>query len=168
VTRRRYAPVAFRLPVAAGLLPRRLHALRTDTDAWWRATVFGPEPDQATARALLADALARFTVIMRRHSFASFICQSAYDQVAQFAARAGSPGAETRLVTGYGGMEETAIAADLWDVSRDVLGREDFVRKHVASACSTMVAMLSGMTTAKIPPKNTHAASNPAITSSSV
>ena len=129
-TKRRYGPVALRLPTAATLLPRRLRALRTETDAWWRATVFGPEPDPDHARALLADALARFTVIMRRHSFASFVCQGAYDQVAQFAARAGSPGAETRLVTGYGGMEETAIAADLWEVSRGGLTREDFIRRH--------------------------------------
>jgi len=35
-------------------------------------------------------------------------------------------------------------------------------------AFSTIVAMLSGMTTAKMPPKNAHAASNPASTAAVV
>jgi hypothetical protein len=41
-------------------------------------------------------------------------------------------------------------------------------RGSVASASSTTVAMLSGMTTANTPPKNAHAASKPAITASVV
>jgi len=38
----------------------------------------------------------------------------------------------------------------------------------VAWAFSTIVAMLSGMTTAKMPSKNAHAASNPASTAAVV
>ncbi|MEV6341606.1 hypothetical protein AB0M12_43680 [Nocardia vinacea] len=38
----------------------------------------------------------------------------------------------------------------------------------MASALSTMAFMLSGMATANTPPKNIHAASNPAITSFNV
>jgi len=43
-----------------------------------------------------------------------------------------------------------------------------FNRGSNESAPSTMVFMLSGITVAKTPPKNPHAASNPAITSSRV
>jgi hypothetical protein len=41
-------------------------------------------------------------------------------------------------------------------------------RGSVAPARSTIVAMLSGTTTAKTPPKNTQAASQPAITAAVV
>lgn len=41
-------------------------------------------------------------------------------------------------------------------------------RGDTASALLTIVLMLSGMTTAKTPPKKAHAASQPVITASSV
>jgi phosphohistidine swiveling domain-containing protein len=50
--------------------------------------------------------------------------------VGKLAAAAGRPGLETRLTTGFGQMEETALMADLWAVSRDRLTLERFLADH--------------------------------------
>jgi pyruvate,water dikinase len=129
-TRRRYPVVAARMPVATALLGRRLRRLRRETDAWWQAVVFGSAPSPDRAREILGEAAARFEAVMRPHSFSSFVCQGAYDQVTQLAERAGRPGLERRLISGYGGLEETRLAVDLWEVSRERLELDEFVRRH--------------------------------------
>ena len=58
------------------------------------------------------------------------LCQGLYDQLHQIAGRAGHPGLELRLVTGYGDMAETEVVTDLWAVSRDRLDLDEFVRRH--------------------------------------
>ena len=67
---------------------------------------------------------------MRPHTLAAILCQSLYEQVRVLAERAGKPGLEISLVTGYGDMAETAVVADLWDVSRDRLSIEQFIARH--------------------------------------
>ena len=44
-------------------------------------------------------------------TLAAMFCQSLYDQILALAARAGRPGLENRLVTGYGDMAETVVVA---------------------------------------------------------
>jgi pyruvate,water dikinase len=120
--------VAVKMPVSVALLPRRLRVLRAEVDSWWR-TATGPSPaDPPLVR--LAQAREMLRRSMRRHMLASLVAQGCYDQVAGLAAAAGLPGLELSLMTGYGGMEETRISADLWDVSRGRLALEEFLRRH--------------------------------------
>lgn len=129
-TRRRYGVVALRLPMNAIRLSRQLVTLRRETERWWRSIVFGEVSTGAAARRLLREAFDRFATIMRLHSFASIICQAAYDQVAQLADRAGVPGNETALVGGYGGLEEVEVSQSLWLVARGMMTIDEFVEHH--------------------------------------
>jgi pyruvate,water dikinase len=118
------------MPSVIARLPRLLEWERREADRWWRETVFGPAPGLSEARTLLVEARDRFRRYMRAHVMAGFLCQGVYDQVAQTAAALGRPGMETMLVRGYGGLEETRLAADLWSVSRGRLELEEFLRRH--------------------------------------
>ena len=130
-TRRRYPVVAVKMPVQALRIPGTLAARRAEIDAWWRATVApGAIPDGRTARARFKEALAHFETVMRPHSVATMLAQAIYDQLTKLAVAAGRPGLETRLTTGFGQMEETALMADLWAVSRDRLTLEGFLAAH--------------------------------------
>ncbi|HVW34763.1 MAG TPA: PEP-utilizing enzyme, partial [Acidimicrobiia bacterium] len=71
-----------------------------------------------------------FEWVMRPHSVATMLAQAVYEQVSKLAAAAGRPGLETRLTTGFGQMEETALMADLWAVSRDRLSLAAFLAAH--------------------------------------
>ena len=127
-TRRRYGAVANRLPTSAALLPRRLRAARAATDTWWRRSVLGDPPSSPSA--LLVEAFDHFAKVMRLHCLASFLCQGMYEQVTRLAQRADMAGAEVSLIGGYGGLEETALAADLWAVAQGRLELEEFISRH--------------------------------------
>jgi pyruvate,water dikinase len=130
-TRRRYPVVAAKMPVQALRIPKVLAGLRAEVDAWWRATVApGAMPDGRAARARFKAAIHHYETVMRPHSVATMLAQALYDQLSKLAAAAGKPGLETRLTTGYGHMEETALMADLWAVSRDRLGMDRFLAAH--------------------------------------
>jgi phosphohistidine swiveling domain-containing protein len=130
-TKRRYAVVAVKMPVQAIRLPKLLAARRREIDSWWRATVApGAIPDGRAARARFQEALGHFETVMRPHSVATMVAQGVYDQVTKLAKGAGMGGAETRLTTGFGQMEETTLMADLWAVSRDQLTLERFLAAH--------------------------------------
>lgn len=130
-TKRRYPVVAVKMPAQAIRLPKLLHARRREIDQWWRATVApGAIADGRAARARFKEALQHFETVMRPHSVATMLAQGVYEQVSKLASSAGLPGTETRLTTGFGQMEETALMADLWAVSRDRLGLEEFLARH--------------------------------------
>jgi len=130
-TKRRYPVVAVKMPVQAIRLPKVLDARRREIDAWWRATVApGAIADGRAARARFKEALQHFETVMRPHSIATMLAQGVYEQVSKLAAAAGLAGIETRLTTGYGQMEETALMADLWATSRGRLTLEEFLAAH--------------------------------------
>ncbi|MDQ1516349.1 MAG: rifampicin phosphotransferase [Actinomycetota bacterium] len=130
-TLRRYPVVAAKMPVRALRIPKLLAARRAEIDAWWRATVApGAIPDGRAARARFKAAIHHYETVMRPHSVATMLAQALYDQVSKLAAAAGKPGLETRLTTGYGQLEETALMADLWAVSRDRLTLDRFLATH--------------------------------------
>jgi phosphohistidine swiveling domain-containing protein len=125
---RRYPVVAAKMPVNLVLLPGRLRSLRSEIDTWWRAAT-GPSPaDPPEVRLEQARQLLRRA--MRRHMLASLAAQGCYDRVTKLAAAAGHPGLELDLMTGYGGMEETNVSADLWDVSRGDMTMREFLGRH--------------------------------------
>jgi pyruvate,water dikinase len=116
---RRYPVVGAKMPLLIAGLPKRLRRLRGEYDAWWRA-----------GDASLPEAQQRFHDVMRPHCAATMLAQAVYEQVRALAEAAGRPGLETTLITGHGDMEETQVAADLWDVSRDRLTLAEFVARH--------------------------------------
>jgi pyruvate,water dikinase len=127
----RYPVVAWKMPLNAARCPRRLKTICQDIRPWWQHSVRAGRPqDLAAAQRLLAEAVGRFELVMRPHTLAAMLCQALYDQVRKLAARAGRPGLEISLITGYGDMAETAVVSDLWAVSRERLGIDEFVRRH--------------------------------------
>jgi pyruvate,water dikinase len=130
-TRRRYPVLAAKMPAAAALLGRRMRAVRAETELWWRrGVVESPPTGEADARALLVDANARYRAAMRLHMQATALCQGGYEQMVALAGAAGRPGLEMRLATGFGGIEETAVLRDLWEVSRERMPLGQFLSRH--------------------------------------
>ncbi|MCW3015101.1 MAG: hypothetical protein JWO02_2193 [Solirubrobacterales bacterium] len=129
--RSRYPIIAVKMPLAALRLTRQLRASTADILPWWQHSV-GPGAPRTKdeAQALLRDACARHLAVMRPHTLAAMLCQALYEQVRVLAEKAGRPGLETSLVTGYGDMAETEVVSDLWAVSRERLTLDEFVRRH--------------------------------------
>ncbi len=116
---RRYPVVAVRMPQAALTVPKVLARKRAENDAWWRAcTSPALAQDVAGARARFTEAMARFEGVMRPHAVVTMLGQALGEQIHKLADGAGRPDLEPTLMTGYGGMEETELMADLWAVSR--------------------------------------------------
>ena len=126
----RYPVIALKLPYNAVRVRGRLEREVADIEPWWRRTVFGEAPSGAAARELAAEGRRRFERVMRPHTVVAMLCQALYEQVRVLAERAGKPGLEISLVTGYGEMAETDVVADLWDVSRDRLSLDEFIEHH--------------------------------------
>jgi len=131
VVRGRYPVVAVKLPWNASRLVGRLQDATGPVERWWRASVRpGALGSRAAAQAALREAAARFEAVMRPHTLAAMLCQALYEQLRVAAERAGRPGLELSLVTGYGQMAETAVVSDLWEVSRERLSLDQFVARH--------------------------------------
>jgi pyruvate,water dikinase len=127
----RYPFVAARMPINAVRLVGRLKATCGPAEALWQQAVTpGAIASRAQAQDVLRRAVAQFEIVMRPHTLAAMLCQSFYEQLRVASERAGRPGLELDLVTGYGAMAETAVVTDLWAVSRDRLSLDEFVRRH--------------------------------------
>jgi pyruvate,water dikinase len=130
-TRRRYPVVAVKMPAQAIRVPKVLAARRAEIDGWWRTTVApGAISDGRAARARFKEAAHYYEWVMRPHAVATMLAQAVYEQLTKLAAAAGRPGLETRLTTGFGQMEETALMADLWAVSRGAMTLDAFLATH--------------------------------------
>jgi phosphohistidine swiveling domain-containing protein len=127
----RYPVVAVKMPVAALRMNGRLRAQVEPIPEFWQSAVSpGGLAAASSARRALADAHARFEAVMVPHTLAAMLCQALYEQLRRAAEVAGRPGLELRLITGYGAMAETDVVADLWEVSRERLSLDEFVRRH--------------------------------------
>jgi pyruvate,water dikinase len=130
-TKARYPAIAVKLPKAALTIERQVRAARRETDRWWRdRTTAGAPRTEDVARRLLAEAAERFRAVFRTHLLNTFLCQGVYEQLTAIAEAAGHPGLELRLATGFGGMEESRLVHDLWEVSRDRGTLAGFVADH--------------------------------------
>lgn len=128
---KRYPIVLAKMPRAALGIPKRLRAFHDDTITWWSArTADEIIADTAGAADRFAEARMRFGDAMRVHGIATMLAQAAYDQVSILTRKAGLEGLERRLVSGYGNLEETAVANDLWSVSRDRMELSEFLSQH--------------------------------------
>jgi pyruvate,water dikinase len=127
---RRWPVVAVRLPAVAARLIRNQREARRATQQWWRGHVLEPPLDVDSARALMIDAGLRYRQVFELGVVASMLASALYDQVTALAATAGCAGLEHRLVTGYAGMEETALVRDLWALSRRQCDLDTFLLRH--------------------------------------
>jgi pyruvate,water dikinase len=128
---RRYPVVAAKMPLAAIRMTGALERVVAPVKPWWqRAVEPGGLPSATAARAALHEAAARFEAVMVPHTLAAMLCQAMYEQLRRAAEAAGRPGLELSLITGYGQMAETDVVADLWEVSRDRLTLDEFIRRH--------------------------------------
>jgi pyruvate,water dikinase len=111
--------------------PKELAELREAQYDWWRRSIeaeTGMGPIGAAER--FAEAVDRFRLAMRLHARQRYLMQSAHSQIAQLAKTLDRPDLEMALMSGYGGMEETQVAIDLWHVSRDDLSLDQFLALH--------------------------------------
>ena len=132
-TYRRYPVIAVKLPFAAARVRARLESAIADIHPWWRRMVIDGDLERLPRTEMLAlagEGARRFEHVMRPHTLAALLCQSLYEQIRVLSEKAGKPGLEIELVTGYGDMAETDVVADLWEVSRDRLTLDEFVGRH--------------------------------------
>ena len=127
-------PVRGRYPIVVAKLPSNLlrapaivSRARSDHFAWWRDGVL---PGVSDGHALLQEACTRFVAVMRAHLIVTMLAQGAFEQLAQVCRRLGHEGLERALGGGYGGMEESALVADVARLSSGALSEAGFVALH--------------------------------------
>jgi pyruvate,water dikinase len=120
----RYPLVAAKLIRQFRGLPVEVARCRADTVTWWERVVFGaPADTPQAARAVLAEAQQRFRRAMQLNSMGAFLGSMMFEQI-------GGLSSAEPLMTGYGDFEEVRTMTDLWEVSRDRLPMQDFLRRH--------------------------------------
>jgi phosphohistidine swiveling domain-containing protein len=132
-TCRRYPAVAVRMPLALGTVLREVRANRAEGEVWWRRSLreLGDAgTGDEVAQRVLREARPRFTQLMLLHTIISMIASGLRDQVVALADGSGPGLSPARLVTGYGTVEETRVAEELWAVSRGEITVEAFVDRH--------------------------------------
>jgi pyruvate,water dikinase len=67
---------------------------------------------------------------MVEHTSGSVLANEQFLLLRHLATAAGDPGLVATIATGFGGMEESAIVADLWAMSRERIDLDEFVRRH--------------------------------------
>ena len=127
---RRWPVVAVRFPTWFARTPKRVRRCRPVIDAWWRAEIAAvPTLPLDEARHRFQEAARRFEETLTLHSTAVIICmQPVYDIVSRLAGAAGVD--PSTLLTGHGSHEETAVVADLWEMSRGRLDLTTFLERH--------------------------------------
>ncbi|WAJ43306.1 PEP-utilizing enzyme [Mycobacterium sp. Aquia_216] len=127
----RYPVVVAKMPWNLARTPRQVAAYRADNYAWWTANVCDRPPAGVTeGLAVLSEGSRRYVPVMRAHCIVTLLAQACYDQLAKLCTAAGMDGRERALVSGYGGMEESAVIADVRELAGGQLGEHEFVRRH--------------------------------------
>ncbi|WP_205698869.1 PEP-utilizing enzyme [Conexibacter sp. SYSU D00693] len=128
-TRARYPAIAVRLPTTFARFPGLLRALAPEQDRWWRdAVARAPALDLAGARALFAQAVARF----ERAGHVQLVgtlssIRPLFDALDALVQDAGV--GDLAVLSGTGGAE-MAVVADIWRASRGELEVADVVARH--------------------------------------
>src|SRR5207247_11152097 len=82
------------------------------------------------ARAFLVESAARYREAFRAHVRGRFVLMSMQAQLTKLADAAGRSDLVMRLLAGMGGVAETELADDLWQVGTGTLSIDEFVRRH--------------------------------------
>jgi pyruvate,water dikinase len=106
-------------------LAARLHA---DHLAWWQRAIFAG--GSVSGPALLAEATDRFDSAMYLHARGRFLSSAMQGVVAKLAESVGRAELTGAVTSGLGQVAESAIADDLWLMSRGQLAEDEFLRRH--------------------------------------
>jgi pyruvate,water dikinase len=128
----RYPVVAAKMPRAAMKPSKVLPGMRAEAREWWqRETLDNPPQDLAAAQKLMRESAQRFIDVGVPHTVTSMLGSALLDALADLADKAvGDPSLAMTLATGYGGMEETSLLADLLACAKDEIEIDAVVRKH--------------------------------------
>jgi phosphohistidine swiveling domain-containing protein len=127
----RYPVVVAKMPWNVIQTPRQVAAYRADNYTWWRDHICDHPPVGVTeGLAVLSQGSQRYVPVMRAHCIVTLLAQAFYDQLAKLCTTAGMDGGERALVSGYGGMEESAVVADVRELAGGRLTEKEFVRRH--------------------------------------
>lgn len=130
--------LGFRLPMIALRMPgrllgagRRASRCRRNFGRWWservgREGLTGP----GSPREALAEAADRFHAALRLQSHSRLLYSGATSALTDLSAKAGRPELLPRLLSAVGGIEETAVADDLWRVAHGRLELATFLARH--------------------------------------
>lgn len=128
---KRYPVVVAKMPWNVIQTPRQVAAYRADNYTWWTDHICDRPPvGLAEGLALLSQGSQRYVPVMRAHCIVTLLAQALCDQLAKLCATAGMDGEERTLVSGYGGMEESAVVADVRGLASGCLTEHEFVRRH--------------------------------------
>jgi rifampicin phosphotransferase len=128
---RRYPVVIAKLPSNLIRSPRKVARLRTENFDWWtKHVVTSPPADIEAAQAMLRDGARRFVEVMQTHMLVTMLAQASFDQLAALCRAVGLEGKERDLVSGYGGMEEANMIADLRALAGGSLHEGTFLDRH--------------------------------------
>ena len=117
------APVAM---ATSGAKLRRFHA---EQRAWWEREVRDRgTPGDPLAR--LVEAADRFERAFHLHVRERLVLMTVQAQLTKLAYSVERPDLVLQLLAGLGGVAETEVAEDLWEVSRGQLTVAEFVRRH--------------------------------------
>jgi phosphohistidine swiveling domain-containing protein len=117
------APVAM---ATSGTKLRRFHA---EQRVWWEREVRDRgTPGDPLAR--LVDAADRFERAFHLHVRERLVLMTVQAQLTKLAYSVERPDLVLQLLAGLGGVAETEVAEDLWEVSRGQLTVAEFVRRH--------------------------------------
>ncbi|MGH8990885.1 MAG: PEP-utilizing enzyme, partial [Acidimicrobiia bacterium] len=126
--RGRAAHVMARSPKGMATAGRRLRDYAADQRAWWEAEVLDGGGLADPGR-LLTGSYERFKEAFRRHVHGRFVLMPVQAQLTKLAEDAGRPDLINRVMGGLGGVTETALADDLWQVGRGTLDTDRFLRR---------------------------------------
>lgn len=132
-TRRRYPTVAVRMPVTLIACLRKVRARRAAVERWWRDARARLDATGATddvAQRVLSEAFPRFVEHMALHTIISMVASGLYEELAALTRESVCAVSPTRLVTGYGTLEEMVVADDLWMLSRHSLALDALLDRH--------------------------------------
>lgn len=115
-------------PLVFAAQTARARRFYEDQLAWWRRDVL--DGGQVDGRLLLTAARDRFARAIHLHGHSRFQSQAIYGAIEQLATSAGVAELLTSVYSAFGQVGETAIAEDLWLMSRDQLTEQDFLRRH--------------------------------------
>jgi phosphohistidine swiveling domain-containing protein len=125
---RRLPAILMKAPRVLATQTRAVERRHTEQLAWWRGTVLATETIDPLK--LLEDAHQRFVDTMRIHVRSRTLLQGLQAQVTALCERAGQPELASSVLSGYGGVTETDIAQDLWDVASGSLTVDSFIAAH--------------------------------------
>jgi phosphohistidine swiveling domain-containing protein len=118
--------VAAKAPVVVARSAAMIRRAAPEYERWWRERTHAP--GGATA-GHLNEAVRRFEVALWMQLRVTFVAQGLFDKLSRVAERAGRPGLERELVSGYGTLPESGMARDLHAAAQGQLALGEFTRR---------------------------------------